>query len=312
MTIYDSVRQLLSQGDTGQALRLLITHLENEPSVPEALRTLRVIEANYSAARQKEIKGILDFSEAQLAYSKTNDSLLSVLEDLAAGRKPTLTVESDEKQTSRIYWLIGGGILLLLGLIAGILLRNNKQSATVVAPIPVAAECPDFDTSGVTVMLIPFQDLGDAKSRPELAIQTLIRDLTQRNNVKSDVELFAGNLFATNPPDMDDAAKIGRQCAAKMVIWGLYEKTDQGISLDVRYVFTEQPNLPGGAVADTFRNLSELKTSSAKFKSLEDAVFTLCTFMVLHEGNMDLAKKWINKVKEPDANAQKLKAMLNQ
>ena len=311
MTIFESVRQLLSQGNTDKALRLLITHLEEEKNAPEALQTLRVIEANYNGARQKEIRGILDFSAVQQAYSKSNDALLSVMDDLEAGRKPSLNVENDDKQKTRVYWLIGGAILILLGLIAGILLINHKPEAPAIAPAKTTEACPDFDTSTVTVMLIPFLNQGAVESKPEVAILTLIRDLTQRNNVKSDVQLFKGDLFTKSPPDIDQATKTGRQCSAKMVIWGLYEKVENGISVDVRYVFTEAPNLPGGAIADTFRNLTELRTDSGRFKSLEDAVFSLCTFIALHEGNMDLAKKWSNKVKEPSQRLQLIKGMLN-
>lgn len=310
MTIFDSARQLLRQGDTAQALRLLIDHLEKERNNPEALRTLEVIEANFNTTRQKESKGLLDFSEAQQAYNKANDAILGVLEDLSAGRKPRLRPESADRQSTRVYWLIGGGILLLLGLIAGILLRNNNTVTAPEKPVKAASECPAFDTSRITVMLIPFLNQGNIDSKPELAIQTLIRDLTQRNNVKSEVEIFRGDDFTASPPDNEDAMAIGNRCGAKMVIWGIYEKVDNGISLDVRYVFTNAPNLPGGAIADTFKNLTELRNDSTKFSSLEDAVFSLCTFMALHEGNMELAKKWLEKVKEPSARALKIKETL--
>lgn len=63
--IFDSVRQLLSQGDTGQALQILLSFLEKDGSRPDVLRILRVVEANYNATRQQEIKGILEFSDAR-------------------------------------------------------------------------------------------------------------------------------------------------------------------------------------------------------------------------------------------------------
>jgi Effector-associated domain 11 len=307
MTIFESIRQLLSQGDTAEALRQLIAHLEQTGQQPVALRTVRVLESNYNTARQKEIKGIIDFGSAQQVYSKVTDALLGITEDLEAGRTPTWVAPA--RVNNRVYWLIGGGILLLLGLIAGILLRSEKTTPAVVAA-PVAAECPEFDTTGVTVMLIPFQNLGEVNSRPEIAIQTLIRDLTQRNNVRNDVQIYTGTRFVTNLPDIDDAMKVGTTCAADMVIWGQYEKVNEGISLDVRYVFTHQPNLTSGAVANTFRNLSELRTDSSKFSSLEDAVFSLCTFMALHEGNTALAEKWLDKVKSPSERAKEIQSML--
>jgi len=39
--------------------------LEKDGSRPDVLRILRVVEANYNATRQQEIKGILEFSDAR-------------------------------------------------------------------------------------------------------------------------------------------------------------------------------------------------------------------------------------------------------
>ncbi len=305
MTIFDSVRELLSQGDTAQALRLMITHLEKEKSSPEALRILRVVEANYNSARKKELKGILDFSEAQQAYSKTNDALLSVTDDLMAGRKPVLEIEQDGKQSNRVFWLIGAGILLILGLIAGILLTDSKRNASP----EIVTECPGFDQSGFPVMVIPFQNLGGEqdKSKPELALQTRIRDLTTRNNMASDVQILAGNRFEKSTPSMNEAIMAGQKCGAKMVIWGQYEKVEAGITLDVRYLFTEKPNVQTGVISETLRNLSELKSDNMKFSSLEQALFSLCARLAVHEGRVDLAEKWLNKLETPNAGDMRLK-----
>lgn len=310
MTIFESVRQLLSHGDTSQALRLLITHFESQKTDPDTLRYIRLLENGFITARQKENSGILDFQEAQKVYSRTASELLIITDDLAAGRKPVFGKENSAQAKPLIYWLIGGGILLLLGLAAGILIRENPARETFPPLKPANQECPPFDSASIQVMLIPFLNQGEGNSRPELAIQALIRDLTTRNNVKADVQLYNGDRFQKSPPDTEDAAETGRNCRAKMVIWGLYEKVEGGISIDVRYVFTEKPNLPAGAIADTFRNLTELRADSARFGSLEDAVFSLCTFMALHEGNTDLAKKWLNKVKTPSERQQKIKEML--
>jgi hypothetical protein len=306
MTIFDTVRQLLSQGETAQALRALINHLEKARNNPAALRILRVLEANYNSIRKNEIKGILSFAEVQQANNKTYDALLSITEDLEAGRTIGYQLDSSSSPKSRIPWLIGGGILLLLGSIIGILLLQNQQQPQEA----LSATCPDFDKKDITVMIIPFNNLGGEAAKPEFGIQSLIRDLTGRNAVSSDVEILPGNRFADNPPDMEEAMQLGVNCAASMVIWGQYEKQTDGITLDVRYVFTKGPKMPGGAIAETIKNISEIKSGTAKFNSLEDAVFSLCTAMALHEGQVDLAQKWLGKVKELSPKALELKEKL--
>ena len=85
--IFESVRELISQGDADQALQGLIGFLEKDGSQPETLSTLRVVEANYRAARKEEAKGIREFAEAQREDAKTNDGRVSVVEDGMAGRR---------------------------------------------------------------------------------------------------------------------------------------------------------------------------------------------------------------------------------
>src|SRR6218665_2592732 len=99
-------RALLRQGDTGSALETLRLFLEeNSRRFPDALRTLQVLQANYAAARQQEQKGILSFQEAQREYSRINDALLTVADDLENGRSRGV---SPGQTRRRRTWLILG------------------------------------------------------------------------------------------------------------------------------------------------------------------------------------------------------------
>ena len=58
-----AIRELLSQGETGKALEEAIALLKKDVRYKaNHLRTLLVLEGEYSAVRQKELKGILAFS----------------------------------------------------------------------------------------------------------------------------------------------------------------------------------------------------------------------------------------------------------
>lgn len=319
--VFDSVQQLLRQGDTGQALQVLISFLEKEGSRPDLLRTLRVVEANYSAARQQEIKGILEFSEAQREYAKTNDALLGALEDLASGRKPLTSYSGTGDGGSsnvRIAWLVGGGLLLVLGIVAGIFLTRSKKprpepTQTVIEqPKEAEPQCPGFKPERFKVMIVQFQNLGEEKRKPELSIQSRIRELTTNNQLATDVEILNHQQFETSTPDLNDATDLGKHCQADLVIWGQFEPlVGNAISVDIHYAFTDA-SWPPGVASQTFKNVSEIKADQMKINNLDDAVFRICTALALHENRMDLAKKWLNKLQKPNLREQKWKETLNE
>lgn len=299
--VFDSVRELLSQGNTSQALQVLITFLENEGKHPEFIRTLRVVEANYNAARQKEIKGILDFSEAQKVYAKSNDAMLTLLDDLRAGRKPAANLaETVPGRSAGTVWLIGGGVLLLLGVVAGIWFTRSAS-----------LQCPAFRPENFKIMILQFQNLGEQKRKPELSIQARVRELTTNNQLATDVEMLIDKQFETNTPDLKDATDFGKECEAEMVIWGQYEPmSNDSLAVTVYYAFTDAAWPPGEA-SQTFKNVSEIKTDRMKISNLDEAVFRICTALAAHENRMDLVKKWLNKIKAPNAREQEWKAILN-
>lgn len=318
--IFDSIQQLLSEGDTGRALKTLIAHLGQDPALADVLRACRVMEANYNAVKQQEIKGILEFSEAQREYARINDSLLSLLENLSSGHQPPVMGQKGtgdgRKKSPLLAWLIGGGILLVMGLLAGIFLIRNKKpvsdaSPTIEAPKQESFDCPEFKEGKFKVMILPFQNLAEEKRKPELSIQSRIRELTTNNKLPTEVEILSGKQFDSTP-ELDDATALGKKCMADMVIWGQFEPLEQNaITIDISYAFTEE-NWPPGIARQTFKNVSEIKNGKMKISNLDEAVFRICTALALHENRLDLAQKWLNRLEKPNPREQGWKKMLNQ
>jgi hypothetical protein len=295
-SVFDNARELLSQGDTGQALDNLIAALEGSGGQPEALRTLRVVEANYNTARQKEQKGILSFPDAQRAYSQANDAILGVLDDLAAGRKPVASAP-----VSRRVWFVGGGALLLVGVLLGWWLMRPPADVALKKTDSKEPACPTFEPQKFRVMLLPFQKLGGADSRPAASIQTRIRDLTARNDLPTDVEILLDKKFEESTPDIEEARRLGKQCEADLVVWGQYEGFGgDSVAVDVRYVFTEMPEWAGRTEFQGFRGVAALQSGKSEaLRSLDDAIFSLCSAMAIHAGRLELAEKWMGKLTKP-------------
>ncbi|MFN0212855.1 MAG: hypothetical protein ACKVT2_01260 [Saprospiraceae bacterium] len=297
--IYDSARELISQGDTDQALQVLISFLEKEGTNADTLHTLRVVEANFSAARKKEAKGILDFSEAQREYAKINDALITLLDDLIIGRKPSIGLKSTGDGRSRpvwFPWLVGGGIVLLLGIATGMWYVRNKTPDEISRPL----DCPKFRPQEFRIMVLEFQKLSGEDSKPELGIQSRIRKLTESNQLPADVKILSEMAFGGETPDLTDARVLGSQCMADMIIWGSYEKATDSIEVDIQYAFVV-PEWPAGAAMETFKNISEIKSDQMKISNLDEAVFHLCSALALRVNRLDLAKKWLNKLQQPNA-----------
>lgn len=312
---FETIRQFIALGDLPQAIQVFKNHLQQGAKNPAALRVLQVVESKLNAIKQQERKGLLDLSEAQKAYNHITDALLGLADDVEAGRAPVMPF-NESPVSDRIYWLIGGGILILLAIIAVVLFRQgNKPQVIQLEPAekqPVVQECPEFETTGFRVLLIPFQKLRGEEARPELGLQERIRGLTKRNNVNTDVEILRGDRFSGSTPDDRDASRAGMQCQADMVIWGQYESETEGIAIDVRYVFTKEPNIAAGSSLETFKSLTELKSNRMKFNDLEQAVFALCSMMALHEDNAPLVEKWVDKLQAPDPQLEKIKRRLKQ
>lgn len=309
--VFESVQQLLSQGDTGQALELLIQHLEKEGSQPEIVRSLRVVEANYQSVRQQEIKGLVDFSELRRAKAQANDAILSLLDDLKSGRKPL--VGQSGTGDGRVFpwpWIIVGAILLIAGIW---MIRSNQKKEGPLTASNSEIQCPSFQSPGSKVIILPFLNLGESKRRPELSIQSRIRELTKNNNLATSVEILTDPKLGSDAPDDQTATQLGKHCQADMIIWGQYEPLEKdSISVDIHYAFVNA-DWPPGAAIQTFKNVTEIKTAKElNLANLDDAIFRICTALALHNNNLPLAEKWLNKIKKPNQREEAWKKILKQ
>ncbi|MBL7775876.1 MAG: hypothetical protein JNK89_07715, partial [Saprospiraceae bacterium] len=219
-----NIRELLRQGDTGKALAELIAVLQQDVRYRDnLLRTLRVLESEYNAVRQKELKGILPFQEAQREYNATNDALLAILDDVEAGRVPGSSALGGGRR-NLILAVFGGAMLVLA---AFTLWRAFGKKD---------AGCPEFSKEqALHVLVLPFDNLGTKAQSVEAIIQRDISNLTQK--AKIPVEVILATRQTDDPPSLQIAESRGRTCKADLVIYGMYKAFDPGDSLAVNLGF---------------------------------------------------------------------------
>lgn len=279
----EAVRALLSQGDTAAAFRTLRIFLEkNNRRHPDALSAVRALEANYAGARQQEQKGILSVEEARREYSRANDALLALLDDLETGRAPT---SPRRARRYRALWIGAAAVLVL--------------AAAAVWYFRPAYECPKFG-DGLRVLLLPFQNVGGEQRKPELILLDEIAQRTAANQLPASVKVLGISDSESNRLDADAVREIGQTCKADLVVWGRYS-TGDSTRVNVHYVFVAGERKEGATGYQAFKDLTDLASGVLVKRTLDDALFSICARMALSNDNLPLAKKWLEKVKEPDA-----------
>ncbi|HLP95260.1 MAG TPA: hypothetical protein VK168_14550 [Saprospiraceae bacterium] len=292
--VFDTIRQYISEGETGKALQTFIGHLESEHTHSQLLKALRIAQGNFHTVQRKEGNGILNFQEARSEYARINEVMLNMLDEIRSNPSGSNT---SAKPLVRV-WIATAGLLVGLVVLAIYFLLPNSGK---VASTP-GLQCPEFKFGVRKVMVLPFQKLGGEDSRPDLSLQTRIQDLTERNQLATEVKLVtADKPELIKPGSAREGAALGIACEADLVIWGEYEKFADSISVDIRYAFTAA-DWPAGIASQTFKNVSEIKTDQMKISNFDEAVLRLCTALALHANRMDLAEKWL--MKQPNANAR--------
>ena len=183
--IFDATRILVREGETGKALQTLILALEKEPRYAATVRTLQVLEGNYNAVRQQELKGILSFQEARRSYSQISDGLLSILNDLHSGHIPKV-----HDRSNRMVWLVIG-VLLLLGVVGGFLYSTAAKGKI------SGADCVEFRDSGPKVLILPFKNVGEGQAKPEYVIQSRIQTLANNKSFPIAAEVLTKLLLTS-------------------------------------------------------------------------------------------------------------------
>lgn len=290
----ESIRSLLSQGDTGKAVQLLITLLEKDTRFKDnLLRTLRVAEANFNATRQQELKGILTFQEAQREYSKVNDTLLAVLDDFEVGRVPAVAVQAVE---SRRRWMwVGIAVALLVGALAFWLLQRRN------------ADCPKFENDkALHVMILPFDPLTDRVAKPALRIQDDIQGLTKKAGFPAEVKINVRN--SKDRVNAQDAGRLARECGADLVIFGQYQAFENdSIRVRMGYRFLKS-GMEFNGPFETFRDITAVQPT----RDLQDAVFSLCAMIAIGNKKWPVAKRWMERIREKNNQEIVMTEWLNQ
>lgn len=300
--IVETAQALLQQGQTAPTLTFLIDRLSKDGRYAGLVRTLRVVEANYSRTKTQELRGVLSPQDAQRSYNQANDAILGVLELLQTGK----TSLEPEKPEPRNWWpLIGGSVL------AGVLLALGIWYVSGHKDTP---QCPDFESGVPKVLILPFINAGGSQS--EVLADVLVRDrieaISGRNNFPLSVGILKQYDAEKEKPGKAEAETLLQRCDANMVIWGTcLQEAGAPPKVDTRFVIDNK--IAGSTGFQAFSSLGDLSNKpDLQFRSIDDAVFSLCSWMAFAMQRDSTAMKWQNKVQEKTLDDRQLLSKMQQ
>jgi len=318
--IIAEVRRLTANFETDQALEKLAAYLESAaPDQKAWLNTILQFRAQWEKAQQDERLGISDPADLQRAYNQVNHQLLEALTAIEAGRKPG---GAGLAAPAAKGWLIGGGLLLaaLLGLAVWYFTGGLQPVAPPVEEEPTVGECPVFaDNSQFNVLILPFKSLrGEA-----LEIHSVIKDRlaleSERYRLPASVKVRAMDFAKEEYPSTGvEAAQLGEDCRAQLIIWGTTEAKPNGDIILTRFRFLNLGErfsltkllMNEAMEVDTLSSLSSIATEGLLTEDIEYNIKLLFGIIAHESANDQLAVQLLEGAEVKDSSASLLRGMI--
>jgi tetratricopeptide (TPR) repeat protein len=303
-----AVREHVTKAETAQALELALDWLA-APSATTAdqswLDTVRSLNAKFQRTRREQQRSIISYAQAQLNLNQINHVLLEAMEGLE-NDQPAPAETPDPRMvtggSSRRTWLyaaLGVTILALIGYFATQYLAPAPEGpddpGLVDGQLGTAAtdRCPVFEeTSVFNILLLPFQVVRGEDLNIHTTLQLRLAEYSDRYRIPASVQVrnIDPNDTNTYPANGRQAERVGRPCAASMVIWGRTIEELDGSNLvytsyhlvDKDYFTLTDFELNEEAQLDTLTSLSSIITDGTLTQDIEQALLMIFG-MVAHE-----------------------------
>ncbi|MEM0991976.1 MAG: hypothetical protein AAF847_16580 [Bacteroidota bacterium] len=208
------VNQLLSGGNTKEAIELLLNFLESqEEEQSELYEKIIQIKAQFLRSQRRRSLGIITAKRADELVEEVHEEIKYFLA-LLNGKHPVRQKAWWLKVPNYVYWLAVGAVLLLS------FLTYQLTRTTVVRQ--ARAHCPSFtEDAEFNILILPFTPEYDAnKSYPhELALAHFQEYIDSMN-----LSISAGisGLQIENeryPKDISSAVELAQNCKAQLILW---------------------------------------------------------------------------------------------
>lgn len=293
------VKQQIGNAETEQAIHLLLGFFQKAGSAYRAFynETLQ-IQSQFTKTQKDEAQGTITFENAKLSYNQVNKMVLHLIDQLEHNK----SLGKASKSNAWLFPSVGIALILLLAWLGLANLFQWIPSNPPAYSLPPKVSCPPFDgSSSFNILVLPFKTFDDNKLKPHLAISGRLARQSERFNIRTDVKVLDLDVNDPNsfPHDGNDAAVIGQDCNAQLVIWGTSEKStgDQTIiQLHFKFLLGERHaqefkkiSLDETTRVDTISSVSSIATEGFLTSSIEKSLRLLFGVVANEVGNPQAA-----------------------
>ncbi len=299
----EAIRELAANDALGEALRAVEAWLKSEASseLKVWLGPLTNLQARFHRLEVEEVQRILSAEVVEVRRNQIRADLTKLLEKLAAQELPALPRAKQRKAAAG--WMaavVSVGLLIVAYFIFVRQPSAEQPSATQILP-PLTqtevAQCPDFSASDeFKVMVLPYQVLkGDAISL-HLLVSQKIGQLIDRHNIHATVRSF-GRKPEDVPqyPDSPRAAeRLGKNCGAQLVVWGLTQSDDEKEESITSFRFVDgdrwrftEFKLDENLQVDTLKSLAAMAMDASFTAKIEQAFLLIFGIIAREAGEQE-------------------------
>jgi len=273
------IKEAIAQANTPEALAQLIPFLENNRQYSAMSKVARLAQAKYEGAERDFNQGLVDREGTTFIYNSVNRTILQLVEDLAEDDFDVSHYEPDMRpnQWQKKIVAIGGGILLVLMSGLGYWVYTNS-----INDLPsIGLTCPTFlENAEFNVLLLPFQPNRKDELTPHITIKRRLTDKSAKENLNTSIEIDKDYFENHDTPGKTEAMSAGGDCGAQMVIWGIWEKTNNGtiVSTDFKYLGSrdrfgfQKLKLESDDQIDTVFTMSNIETQGTLTQDIEKVI----------------------------------------
>ncbi len=231
------ILEYLRNGDTSGAIQALLSGLNsNAVQSAQALKVVRLLEAEFNRLREEQLQNTIDSDTAEARINSINKRLLDILDLLEAPHQSALPSKSN-KTPYLLAALVG---LAVLGFIAWKLFQKPPPPPVTPPVVQKSVfDCPAFDTSlDLRIVIVPFLNLTQEADVPlHIGLQDEINALIRKIGYPGTAAVIKGDP-TKNYLTFDDAEALRDSCSTDLIVWGKYSASASGGNayIDVRYV----------------------------------------------------------------------------
>ena len=272
------IKAAIVKADTSEALAQLIPFLDANSKYRAMGKVARLAQAKYERASSDFSQALVNRADTIFIYNAVNRTILQLVEDLEKGDFDIAHYEPDMRPNlwqKRIVTALVGIILVLIGGLGYWIYNTEKDIA------PIGLTCPIFqENAEFNVLLLPFQPDNKNELTPHITIKRRLTDKAAKEKLNASIEIDKDYFDNHDTPGKTEAMNAGGDCGAQMVIWGIWEKTNDGtiISTDFKYLGNrdrfgfQKLKLESDDQIDTVFTMSNIETQGKITQDIEKII----------------------------------------